>query len=335
MNRETASNNDNKRCFISHIIPDREIPSLADDVTQGLLSKPRSLPPKYFYDEIGCALFDAICTTPEYYLTRSESSLLETYATDIICQAQPEHIIEFGSGNSHKTCYLLDACEKNGYTCNYWPFDVSELALRDASQRLVNQYAWLRIVALVGDYAYSLAQLPKLEGRKLFMFLGSTIGNFSEQHTLKFIQEIRAHMSNGDCFLLGADRVKDGSVLHAAYNDAAGITADFNLNVLSVLNRKLHADFKLDSFEHLALYDEDKQQIEMYLVAREAQQVQLRELDAELQLEKGERILTEISRKFTADDLHELLQNAGLTITSHLEAENGYYSLIMATLAPC
>ncbi|MGI8739920.1 MAG: L-histidine N(alpha)-methyltransferase [Gammaproteobacteria bacterium] len=313
-----------------HVPPERSLPSLAEDTRAGLLTPPRSLSPKYFYDSYGSELFDQICVTPEYYVTRTEDALLAAQGGDIIDLARPEHIVELGSGASRKTHHLLEACEARDMRCTYWPYDVCESILIEAGQRLMGAYRWLDVNALVGDYHAGFKHLPDPEGRRLFAFLGSTIGNFDRPQAIALLSELRAKMRDGDSLLLGADRVKDKSVLLAAYNDAAGVTAAFNLNVLRVLNRELDADFELEHFDHQARYNEDARQMEMYLIAGREQTATLRAIDTELSLGAGERILTEISRKFTVEDLTQLLHEAGFQPGGHYEPLNEYFSLMLA-----
>lgn len=332
LNMETASKTETPldRFDCDIVMPSRQISSLEEDVREGLLSHPRSLPPKYFYDDHGSQLFDRICDTPEYYVTRTEDSLLDAHARTIMRLARPRHIIELGSGASRKTRHLFDACEALGEACCYWPFDVCEGIMRESAERLTEAYPWLEVRALVGDYLAGLDHLPDPDGRRLFVFLGGTIGNFEAEKARAFLAELRHRMRPGDTLLLGADRVKDAQVLNQAYNDAQGVTAAFNLNVLSVLNRELGGDFELGRFRHHARYDTGAQQIEMYLVAEEDHSVQLRDLDATLDIKKDERILTEISRKFTPLDLNALLDRVELKPKAHFEPENGYFSLVLA-----
>ena len=202
----------------------RTIPSLIDDVAAGLLAPPRALPPKYFYDEVGSALFDRICETPEYYVTRTEDDLLEDCAAAIVELAAPDDILELGSGTSRKTRRLLDACEALGFSPSYSPFDLSRETLVATAEQLVAAYDWLTVNVLVGDYEGGLAHLPTNSGRRLFCFLGSTIGNFEHVQAVAFLADVRSRMTGNDLLLLGVDRVKDDAVLHAAYNDRAGLT---------------------------------------------------------------------------------------------------------------
>ena len=310
--------------------PVRPLADIAEDAQRGLTRQPRSMPPKYFYDARGSRLFDAICATPEYYPTRTEDALLGAHASDIIAEIQPEHIVEFGSGTARKTRHLFDACDRRGRATAYWPFDVCEAMLLESGQQLVEEYQLLRVNALVGDYLGGLQGLPEFNGRCLFLFLGGTVGNFTEAQAGAFLREVRTVMKAGDCLVLGADRVKPPEVLHAAYNDSEGITAEFNLNLLRVLNRELDADFDLERFEHRAFFNRDASQIEMYLVSRLDQSVRLKALDETLDFAVGEQILTEISRKFTASRLESMLSVAGFSVTRHLEPENGYFSLLLA-----
>lgn len=319
-----------QRFTCRRVVPSRPAPSLAEDARAGLLEPPRSLPPKYFYDERGSRLFDRICNTPEYYPTRTEEALLERWAGEIIAATRPEQLLELGSGTSRKTRHLLDACQAAGLACRYRPFDVCEAMLRESGARLLEAYPWLRVEALVGDYNAGLARLPDAPGRCLFVFLGGTIGNFEPAQARTFLAELRARMRPGDALLLGADRVKDPDVLRAAYNDAAGVTAQFNLNVLQVLNRELDADFDPSAYRHLAEYNRRRRRVEMYLIARRPQRVRLGALGAEFRLAAGERILTEISRKFALSDLRALLAGAGLALARHYSPANGYYSLLLA-----
>ncbi len=314
------------------VAPTRYVPALKEDARAGLLSRPRSLPPKYFYDARGAALFEQICATPEYYPTRVEDALLSAVSEYIISTTRPEQIIELGSGNSHKTRHLFDACEKHAHICRYAPFDVCEPALHQATDRLKSKYDWLEVMPLLGDYHAGLGNLPTAEGSKLFVFLGSTIGNFTPVEAADFVCELHSVMQAGDYFLLGADRVKDSAVLDAAYNDAEGITAQFNLNVLRVLNNKLGANFDLDNFSHAAAFDEEKSRIEMYLRAEKRQHVYIAALDAGIELDEGEKILTEISCKFSFEGLEALLTSANFSISKHYESEDQYFSLVLAQL---
>ena len=304
--------------------------TLLEEAYAGLLQEPRSLPPKYFYDARGSILFDQICDTPEYYLTRTEDDLLARFAEAVIGSTRPTSIVEFGSGTARKTRHLLTACVSQGYPIVYAPLDVCREVLLESSETLLRDYRSLHITALVGDYHAELSRLPTIGGGRLFVFLGSTIGNLTQTDALTFLHRLRAEMGRSDRLLLGLDRVKDAAILHAAYNDRAGLTAEFNRNVLRVLNRDLAADFSLDGYHHHACYNPSAQQIEMYLIAKEAQRVTIAAFDRSFHLDEGDAIQTEISRKFTYSAIDRLLRAGGFRIEEHFEAENGYFSLVLA-----
>lgn len=323
---------ENKPSPCRYIPCSKYVNSLEQDVCEGLLMPPRSLPPKYFYDETGSYLFDRICDTPEYYPTRTESALLQTHAAELIGHASPEHILEFGSGSSRKTHHLLRACEQQNITCEYLPFDVCEAVLQQVHARFTEDYDWLDVKPLVGDYTAGLDYLQQQPGKCLYLFLGSSIGNFSVSEAQSFIAEVRQCMKTGDCLLLGVDRVKAPHVLHSAYNDAEGITGAFNLNVLNVLNKKLSADFDSGLFRHEAIYNADQQRIEMYLVSEQNHCVQLTSLGECIEFKKNEKILTEVSHKYTRDEAETLLTQSGLHILKHIEPDNAWFSLVLAGL---
>jgi L-histidine N-alpha-methyltransferase len=308
----------------------RTIPTLIDDVAKGLLNAPRVLPPKYFYDEHGSTLFDRICETPEYYVTRTEDALLEDCAKAIIEVTAPDDILELGSGTSRKTRRLLDACETLGYSPSYSPFDISPETLLATAEQLTDEYDWLNVNVLVGDYEGGLTHLPTNSGHRLFCFLGSTIGNFEHARAVAFLKDLRSRMTGNDMLLLGADRVKDDGVLHAAYNDEEGLTAAFNLNLLNVLNRRVDADFDPSAFEHRAFFNEAESRIEMHLVSRREHSVTIGALGQAIRVDEGEAILTEISRKFTERSLAELLSEAGFAMAAHYTPSNEFFSLALA-----
>jgi L-histidine N-alpha-methyltransferase len=320
-------------CF-KEVAPVRQVSTLAEDVVNGLFSDLRSLSPKYFYDHTGSRLFDQICETPEYYPTRTEAALLREYAASIIDLVQPDHMVEFGSGTSRKTRYLLEAARRSGHTLAYWPFDICSSLLHDVARDLQSDFPGLEINAQCGDFTAGIAHLEQPHGRSLYLFLGGTIGNFDPADAQAFIAEIAAHMRPGDALLLGADRIKDTELLHAAYNDEQGLTAEFNLNLLSVLNRELDADFSPRQFRHEARYNAVDNQIEMYLVAERPQNIYFGQLDRVLELQQEELILTEISRKFSRESIRTLIETAGLVETAHYEPDNGWFSLMLAG-KPC
>lgn len=317
----------------SHVVPGRPIASLADDVTTHLLNRPRSLPPKYFYDERGAWLFEGICDTPEYYPTRAETELLEAYAGAIIALAAPRHLIELGSGSSRKTIHLLDAIEHHLQAATYWPFDVTESMLQKAVSDLAIRYPGLDFHALVGDYTGGFAglQLPG-DGVRLAAFLGGTIGNFESAAATEILDDIRDLLRAGDYLLVGFDRLKDTRRLEAAYNDSSGYTAAFNKNVLSVLNRELDADFDLQAFSHRAWFNAEASRIEMHLVADRALRVTLGALGTAFEMDAGESINTEVSYKFSAGGIRDLLGRGGFSVEQSFENGTGDYSLVLAKM---
>jgi len=336
MNQPILAGYDNGRISIRELESARPDSGddMARDVRAGLLHRPKSLPPKYFYDERGSTLFDRICETPEYYPTRTEDALLKTHAHRIIETVRPDAIVELGSGASRKTTRLFDACDEQACYSLYHPVDVCREMLAEAGQRLLREHDWLEIEAWVGDYCAGLSGLPTDYGSRLFLFLGGTIGNFSDDEALEFLRGVRSQMDAGDWLLLGADRVKDSTVLNAAYNDAAGYTAAFNRNVLRVINRELDADFDPADFRHHAFFNESRSRIEMHLAARHSHSVEIQRLGLQVPFARDETILTEISRKYTPDELETLLLGAGLVTEAHFAPDNGYYSLVLVRPRP-
>jgi L-histidine Nalpha-methyltransferase len=298
-------------------------------VRRGLSLPQKTLPPKYFYDDRGSRLFDAICDLPEYYLTRTEQALLESCAAEIVAISCAGDLVEFGSGASRKTRLLLDVLQRAGIETRYVPMDVSESMLRRSAQALLADYPLLHIHGVVGDYERHLQQLPQGR-RRLVIFLGSTIGNFTPAEADVFLARLSSQLNRGDHFLLGADLVKDPAVLHAAYNDAAGVTAEFNRNILRVVNRALDAHFDPETFEHVAFFNAEAFQIEMHLRATRTHEVRIGRLDMAVGLRAGETIHTEISRKFTRAETESMLERAGLDPVRWYEPGNRYFALALA-----
>jgi L-histidine Nalpha-methyltransferase len=296
-----------------HLQPDWMARALEADVRTGLGSVPKTLPPKWFYDDRGSELFDAITRLPEYYPTRTERAILVGHAGDVAELTKAHTLVELGSGTSEKTRLLLDALADRGTLERFVPFDVSEQTLREAAASVAREYDGVTVHAVVGDFEHHLDTLPG-EGPRVVAFLGSTIGNFAPAARASFLAELAATLEPGDAFLLGTDLVKDPARLVAAYDDAAGITAAFNRNVLHVLNRELFADFDPDAFEHVARFDPDAEWIEMRLRADGTQHVRVRALDLEVRFDDGEEMRTEISAKFRRAGVERELATAGLTL---------------------
>ncbi|MGH3927891.1 MAG: L-histidine N(alpha)-methyltransferase, partial [Pseudonocardiaceae bacterium] len=286
--------------------------ALYHDVRVGLSAVPKSLPPKWFYDARGSELFEQITTLPEYYPTRTERTLLRRSADEIAGQAAADTLVELGSGSSEKTRLLLDALTAVGSLERFVPLDVSESALRAAMTAVAQEYPRLAVHGVVGDFTRHLERLPcDQTGRRLVAFLGGTIGNLLPAERAGFLVALHAVLEPGELLLLGAGLVTDPAVLVPAYDDAAGVTAEFNRNVLQVLNRELGADFDLAAFEHVAVWNVEREWIEMRLRARRAMTVRLPAVDMTVQFAEGEEMVTEISGKFRRDGLAAELAECG------------------------
>lgn len=311
-----------------HVGPDAGS-TLAQDVREGLAEPPRALPPKHFYDARGSELFDAICDTPEYYVMRSEQALLEEVVDDLVADAAPTDLVELGSGAARKTRALLEAMLRHTDQVRYVPLDVSGPMLRRSAAALLEDYPTLRVHGVVADYERHLDRIPEGD-RRLIAFLGSTLGNFDDDGAVTFLRNVAAHMRPQDRLLLGLDLVKSPQVLHAAYNDAQGVTAAFNKNVLAVINAQLGADFDLAAFEHVARFVPERSQMEMFLVSRVPQTVRIERLEMTVELAAKEAIHTEISRKFTREGAARTLARAGLSIERWDTSPDGYFALALA-----
>jgi L-histidine N-alpha-methyltransferase len=313
-----------------HLPADHAQRALRSDVRAGLREQPRTLPPKWFYDKVGSDLFTEITRLPEYYPTRAEAEILRTRADAIAFHSGAATVIELGSGSSEKTRLLLDALTRHGTLRRYVPVDVSADALADAAHALIGDYADLTVHGVVADFTEHLQLLPDTPGPRLMVFLGGTIGNLEPADRAVFLHAVRDGLRPGDHLLLGTDLVKSPSVLVPAYDDAAGVTARFNRNVLAVINRELAADFDVESFEHVAIWDDREQWIEMRLRARGPQQVYIADLDLRVALADGEEIRTEISAKFTADRVRAELGTAGLGVRHWWTDDAGRFALSLA-----
>jgi L-histidine N-alpha-methyltransferase len=304
--------------------------ALRRDARAGLSARPKSMPPVWFYDDRGCELYEAITRTPEYYPFRTEQALLERAAGEIAGAAGASVLVELGSGNSQKTRLLLDAmaAAPAGLT-GYVPFDVAEATMRAAARELADDLG-IGVHAVVGDFHEHLDGIPEVGGARLVAFLGSTIGNFAPDQRARFLAEVAGLLAPADRFLLATDLVKPAERLVAAYDDAAGVTAAFNLNLLAVLNRELGADFDLDGFEHRAVWDADDRWMELSLRATRAMTVKLPEIDLVVEFAAGEQMRTEISAKFTADQVRDELAAAGLAATDRWTDPAGDYLLTLA-----
>ena len=305
------------------------LPSLADDVRRGLTAKAKSLPPKYFYDELGSRLFEQICDTPEYYPTRTEKALLESVAQRIIARVRPRDLVELGPGSAYKARVLLDAMQRAGSLGRYIPVDVSPEIVQSSAQALTRAYPGLRVQAVIGDFIHHLDKIPDGE-RRLVIFLGSTIGNLEHGPAVAFLRNVVEALEPGDAFLLGTDLVKSPEVLEAAYNDSQGLTQDFNRNILRVINHHLDADFRPERFRHVAFFNAQRQRVEMYLESEVEQSVSIDALGLRLKFQEGERIHTEYSQKYTRDSVEELLRDGGMEPLDWLTDPKEWFGLALA-----
>jgi L-histidine Nalpha-methyltransferase len=304
---------------------------MAHEVRTGLTAKPKELAPKYFYDERGSQLFEQITELPEYYPTRAEREILGTRCAEILVAAgSPRTLIELGSGSATKTRHLLSAMEEAGCLELFVPVDISEEITHDTAASLVEDYPGLSVSGLVCDFEQDLELIPEAEGGRLIAFLGGTIGNLYPDPRRDFLARIAALLGPEDRLLLGTDLVKDTARLEAAYNDSAGVTAEFNKNVLAVLNRELGADFDPDGFEHVARYDEEHAWMDIGLRSVADQAVRIDGLDLTVRFSAGERMRTEISAKFTREGLEGVYRDAGLEMTGWFTDPAGDYALSLA-----
>lgn len=304
--------------------------ALTNDVRRGLSASPKDVPPKWFYDDRGSQLFDEITRLDEYYPTRAERSILVERADEIAAVSGADTLIELGSGTSEKTRLLLDALARAGQLRRFVPFDVSETTLRDAAHAIAGEHPDIDVHAVVGDFERHLHELPR-GGRRLIAFLGGTIGNLPPDTRAEFLATIASDLEPGDSFLLGTDLVKDVDRLVTAYDDASGVTAAFNRNVLYVVNRELGADFDAESFTHVARWNADSEWIEMWLRSEQTQSVKVPELDLVVEFESGEEMRTEISAKFRRPGITKELAAAGLTLKHWWTDQAGDFALTLST----
>ncbi|MCF3129627.1 L-histidine N(alpha)-methyltransferase [Streptomyces olivochromogenes] len=315
--------------YVTRTLPeDATDAALRADVRSGLTATPKTLPPKWFYDARGSELFDKITELPEYYPTRAEREILDVRSGEIAAAARARTLVELGSGSSEKTRYLIDAL--TGLD-TYVPVDVSESALTRAGQSLVEERPGLAVHALIADFTGQLT-LPATPGPRLIAFLGGTIGNLLPAERAEFLASVRQLMSPGDSLLLGTDLVKDERVLVRAYDDAAGVTAEFNKNVLAVINRELGADFDPDAFEHVARWDAEHEWIEMRLRSLTEQSVKVPALELAVDFAAGEELRTEVSAKFRRDGVAAELAGAGLELTHWWTDAEGRFALSLSTV---
>ena len=306
---------------------------MAEDVREGLSSTPKTVPPKYFYDEVGSDLFERITELPEYYPMREETHLLISIAEELMGSLKPVQVVELGSGSSTKTRALLDAGRAEGSLQSYVAFDVSESIIREAGEALEQRYSGLDLYGIVGDFQRHLDTIPAASGRRLVLFLGSTIGNLYEEQRIDLLMQIQDILGPEDYLLLGTDLVKDTSIIVPAYNDAAGVTAAFNRNMLNSINKGLDGDFDPAAFDHEAFFNPDEARIEMHLRPRTKQVATLRAIDMEVVVMPDETIWTECSHKFTHETVAGMLSAAGLQLRGWYAAPGDMFGLSLSCRA--
>jgi L-histidine N-alpha-methyltransferase len=306
--------------------------SLADDVLDGLTRPFKELPPKHFYDAVGAELFDRICELPEYYPTRAERAILEERSAEIVALTGATELVELGSGTAAKTRLLLSAMAEAETLRRYVPVDVTEAMVVRCADALVDEFPGLRVHGIVGDFERHLRHVPEPDGPRVVAFLGGTIGNFPPGSRRRFLRGLAKLLRPGvDHLLLGTDLVKDPAILEAAYDDSAGVTAEFNRNVLRVINRELDADFDVDAFEHVAFFDREREWIEMRLRAQRRMDVEVRKLGLKVAFAPREELRTEISAKFTVDRLRGDLAAAGLELRQVLTDPDDLFALSLSS----
>ena len=315
-----------------HLSPDEAGTALRRDALEGLRSSPRTLPPKWFYDARGSELFDRITTLAEYYPTRTERALLVAHADAVAATSGADTLVELGSGSSEKTRVLLDALQRAGTLARYVPQDVSASALEAAAHEVAGEYPGIEVHGVVGDFTRHLGELPGGD-RRLLAFLGGTLGNLMPPERAEFLASVRSVLNPGEHLLLGVGLVVDESVVVPAYDDAEGVTAEFNRNVLHVLNRELGADFDVAAFSHRAVWDAEHEWIEMRLRAEGAQHVVIPEIDLTVDLADGEEIRTEISAKFRVPGMTAELEAAGFALAAHWVDPDSRFTLLLARAA--
>lgn len=304
--------------------------SLAVDVLDGLRRPLKELPPKHFYDARGAELFERICELPEYYPARTERAILQERAAELAALTGAAELLELGSGTAAKTRVLLDALYEQGTLRRYVPVDVTESVVRACAQTLAEEYPGLYVHGVIGDFERHLDHVPDAIGPRLVAFLGGTIGNFPPQERHRFLHAIAGLMGPGDHLLMGTDLVKDPEVLEAAYDDSEGVTAEFNRNVLRVLNRELDANFDPRDFDHVARFDRENEWIEMRLRARREHVAHVRALDLPVRFAAGEDLRTEISAKFTPERVRGDLSAAGLELVRWLTDPEELFALTLS-----
>jgi L-histidine Nalpha-methyltransferase len=316
----------------------KQLQFLANDATalvarEGLSASPKWLPAKLFYDEAGSALFEQITELPEYYLTRTERAIFESYAGEMLQAAGPSlTLVELGAGTASKTCILIEELLQRQSRVLFYPIDVSSSALQEAEKQLEQRFPQLRVNPIVADYTGGVEALNRVSGRKLVLYIGSSIGNFEPDDSVRMLRRIRRTMRAGDGLLLGADFAKSPKILIPAYDDSQGVTAAFNKNILARLNRELDADFDLDAFRHIALWNKRCSRMEIYLESAREQRVFLPAIDLDIGFSAGERIHTENSYKYTMGMIEAILHDSGFTLEQSWRDRQKWFGVHLARI---
>ncbi len=306
-------------------------PAMAREVRDGLSATPKRLPCKLLYDNVGSALFEQITDLPEYYLTRTERAIFEDYAGEILAAAGPSlTLVELGAGTANKTRVLIEELLQRQTRALFYPIDVSPAALNEAVTQMAVQFPRLRVNPIVADYSGGVPALSRISGRKLVLFIGSSIGNYDPPDAIAMLRRIRRSLRAGDALLLGTDLAKSSKILVPAYDDAQGVTAEFNKNMLARLNRELDADFDLDAFRHLALWNRRCSRMEIYLESMKAQSVFIDAIDLDVNFAAGERIHTENSYKYTGEMVNTILNEAGFKLEKTWSDPKGWFGVHLA-----
>jgi L-histidine Nalpha-methyltransferase len=312
-----------------HLTPEDAARALRAEARAGLTATPKWVSPKWFYDAVGSELFEDITRLPEYYPTRAEREILISRSAEIASTTAAHSLVELGSGSSEKTRLLLDALRDHGTLKEFVPLDVSTSALTEAANAIIADYPALRVHGVVGDFTEHLGLLPG-DAPRLVAFLGGTIGNLIPEERRKFLSSVRDVLDAGEWLLLGTDLVKDPGVLVRAYDDAQGVTAEFNRNVLRVINRELGGDFDVDAFEHVALWNAEQEWIEMRLRATRPVRARLTELELDVEFAEGEELRTEVSAKFRPEGVRSELEDAGFDLHRWWTDAEGRFALSLA-----
>jgi L-histidine N-alpha-methyltransferase len=305
--------------------------SFAEDVDEGLSATPKYLPCIYFYDYQGSLLFEKICRLPEYYLTDAEAAILRTFSEEITSYLPPETaLVELGSGSCVKTKYIIEELLDQYGKVVYSPIDISRRMLRESTMSLLERYAELEVISVAAEYDEGIRQVEThLDQPKLILWLGSSIGNFEFRDAVEFLKSIVRLLAPEDLFLVGFDLVKARSILENAYNDPMGVTARFNLNLLSRINRELRGEFNLDLFTHRAIYNKRRSRIEMHLVSRCKQDIYVGDLASSYHFDEGETIHTENSHKFTLEAIEAISRQAGMSVVKQWLDDREYFCLAL------